>query len=660
MSHKHKKEHIRECRFNACERRADLQCRYCQEFFCREHRDAKIPGMPNFTSDLPYDRHLMKEWRKPGGHPCPDYYDYVEKKREFEGKKYAIALDRLIKSPPFERKPIYEPVNEEEEPTKFEPITEEDKKGTNAPPKNIYKKPKPFYPHKDNDKKIHRKFNFKSLLIKSAIILAIILIIFIGVFLAISYQPNNIIYFNETRIVDKNVTDRVSLNVSISQYSIINDPDHSSNISVLGYLKEEYTIINSESSSITKYISDDYDNKIKLSLGLSASFSAGPYFVKNSTTNQTYRIIGILKNTNNGLRIDVNSITLEEHPYKEVNRIESKEEIVTINNTVPGKMNLSFGLNRISFIFGCTDDERRYNFGCIKIVECSDGTLEPECSDTKPFQCIGGSLVENSTICGCDKNATIDKDGCRSILCTDGTIEPKCSTTKPYQCINNTLIKNSTKCGCPEDYKVKNNDCVKIQRCDDRTIYDECSITKPLYCEEGDLINKASKCGCSWGDYPDGELCITKERAVEKQIFYYTNEERNSEGKKSLTWDDKLSNIAREHSTDMGENDFFAHENLDGEDPTDRARRAKYPLYKNLGGGYYSEGIAENIGMMPTGNVEGMGYISDTPESVGRAQVDSWMDSTGHRENILDDGYDKIGVGCYYDGQYYICTQNFW
>lgn len=147
---------------------------------------------------------------------------------------------------------------------------------------------------------------------------------------------------------------------------------------------------------------------------------------------------------------------------------------------------------------------------------------------------------------------------------------------------------------------------------------------------------------------------------IEQAIFKHTNEERKSAGISLLKLDTKLSDIARAHSEDMAANDFFAHTNLKGEDPTERAIKKGYNVHKELGGGWYSDGIAENIGKMPTGNVEGVGYISRTAESIARAQVDSWMDSPGHRANILNSRYDIIGIGVAYDGHlYYISTQNF-
>ena len=115
---------------------------------------------------------------------------------------------------------------------------------------------------------------------------------------------------------------------------------------------------------------------------------------------------------------------------------------------------------------------------------------------------------------------------------------------------------------------------------------------------------------------------------IEKAILKYTNVERKSYGLEELTWDNQLGQIARAHSEDMIKNDFFDHINLKGEDPTDRAKKAGFSRTKQLGGGWYSDGIAENIGKMLTGNVVKQ--------------------------------YTYLGVGVAYDGLYYVATQNFW
>ncbi len=147
---------------------------------------------------------------------------------------------------------------------------------------------------------------------------------------------------------------------------------------------------------------------------------------------------------------------------------------------------------------------------------------------------------------------------------------------------------------------------------------------------------------------------------LEKAVFKYSNIERSKEGLNELKFDDKLGEIAQSHSKDMVQRNFFDHINPDSEDPTARASRMGFTKTKPLGGGSYSVGIAENIGMMPTGDVTGIGYVSNDVESLAKAQVKSWMRSPGHRANILDSQYSHLGVGVAYDGTYYYFTQNFW
>jgi uncharacterized protein YkwD len=146
---------------------------------------------------------------------------------------------------------------------------------------------------------------------------------------------------------------------------------------------------------------------------------------------------------------------------------------------------------------------------------------------------------------------------------------------------------------------------------------------------------------------------------VEQAILLYTNQERQEQGLPALAWDAALASVARAHSTDMAGNAFFSHTNPAGQDPTARAVAAGYPVRRDLGGLRYSIGIGENIGKMPTGNVVGHGYVENDPQSVARALVQAWMDSPGHRENILNAQYARIGVGVAYDGTYYLGTQDF-
>ena len=94
---------------------------------------------------------------------------------------------------------------------------------------------------------------------------------------------------------------------------------------------------------------------------------------------------------------------------------------------------------------------------------------------------------------------------------------------------------------------------------------------------------------------------------------------------------------------------IFYYDHRKGEGPTERAQRAGYVCRKDYGS-YYLEGVAENI------------YLSDlylTAANQARQTVQSWMDSPGHRINLLDVRFDKEGIGvALVGGQLYI-TQNF-
>lgn len=168
---------------------------------------------------------------------------------------------------------------------------------------------------------------------------------------------------------------------------------------------------------------------------------------------------------------------------------------------------------------------------------------------------------------------------------------------------------------------------------------------------------------------------------MEQLIAEGTNAERIMNGLSALVWDEQLARIARGHSQDMAEQDFFSHRNLEGEGPGERARRKGFTRRKCIDKKRYVEairdehnriigercvthmtlsGVGENIGKMPYGNVRGVGYVENTSPSVAAALVRSWMRSPGHRKNVLMPAYTHLGVGVAFDGRYYVATQNFW
>lgn len=136
--------------------------------------------------------------------------------------------------------------------------------------------------------------------------------------------------------------------------------------------------------------------------------------------------------------------------------------------------------------------------------------------------------------------------------------------------------------------------------------------------------------------YPGDIITIPEKdssvRAYEKEVVRLVNEERVKAGVKPLTEDWELSRVARYKSQDMRDNNYFSH--------TSPVYGSPFDMIKNFGITYRSAG--ENIAR---------GQIN--PQAV----VKAWMNSSGHRKNILNASYTKIGVGYVADGRYW--TQMF-
>ena len=111
---------------------------------------------------------------------------------------------------------------------------------------------------------------------------------------------------------------------------------------------------------------------------------------------------------------------------------------------------------------------------------------------------------------------------------------------------------------------------------------------------------------------------------MEDHAFDAINQERKAHGLHPLAHADDLSAIAREHSRDMITRHYFAHRSPDGDDLRDRFARNGINRWRHI-----AENIAYNLG------------YSD-PVMVA---VENWMQSQGHRQNILDPRLTESGVG---------------
>lgn len=120
--------------------------------------------------------------------------------------------------------------------------------------------------------------------------------------------------------------------------------------------------------------------------------------------------------------------------------------------------------------------------------------------------------------------------------------------------------------------------------------------------------------------------------AYEQKVVDLTNQERAKNGLPALKVDLTLSKMAREKSRDMSANGYFSH--------TSPTYGSPFDMMKKYGISYRYAG--ENIAMGQR-----------TPEEV----VKAWMNSEGHRKNILSPNFNYIGVGYVSQGNYW--TQEF-
>ncbi|GII55748.1 hypothetical protein Pth03_41370 [Planotetraspora thailandica] len=116
------------------------------------------------------------------------------------------------------------------------------------------------------------------------------------------------------------------------------------------------------------------------------------------------------------------------------------------------------------------------------------------------------------------------------------------------------------------------------------------------------------------------ESSSTGGTTIEQQVLSLTNAERAKAGCRPLKANAKLRAAAYGHSADMSAQNYFQHDSKDGRTFADRIKAA----------GYSYSAAAENIAE---------GYPT------AAAVVDGWMNSPGHRANILNCTYTDIGVG---------------
>jgi uncharacterized protein YkwD len=119
---------------------------------------------------------------------------------------------------------------------------------------------------------------------------------------------------------------------------------------------------------------------------------------------------------------------------------------------------------------------------------------------------------------------------------------------------------------------------------------------------------------------------LSIDKNSETKMFELVNNERVTRGGKALIWDTKLVVVAENYAALMWNNKYFGHYDKDGKDVGDRLQKANIN-YQIAG---------ENLALAPTVEIAHTGL----------------MNSEGHRENILEKRFKRIGIGVV-DNAYY-------
>jgi PKD repeat protein len=271
--------------------------------------------------------------------------------------------------------------------------------------------------------------------------------------------------------------------------------------------------------------------------------------------------------------------------------------------------------------------------------------------------CTDDSVTDGSTACGFNDNGTLMQ------VCTTGQWIDSDDCDDPDVCTNSTTQKGSTACSggfylqlCEDGQWSDTTDCILDGADDDGDLVDAaddpndadntvCGDSDSDGCDDCSVAGIFDPANDGWDENGDGtcELpldydCMNGANAATDPYrlqaciqFTYVNQDRDHFADESgnaapIRWNEYIWEVAVAHSIDMCESVFFAHTNLSGQNPSDRANAAGL-----------SYGLAENIA------------INHDP---GAAQYAFMEEPTcvGHRANVLEPKAIQAGIG------YHICN----
>ncbi len=237
----------------------------------------------------------------------------------------------------------------------------------------------------------------------------------------------------------------------------------------------------------------------------------------------------------------------------------------------------------------------------------------------------GSKSSASSASVFCQNGGCASKTSCQTNSCTDGTTCSNGNCTGSSNCAGNVYTYVTSPSG--GSYSDWLNSILS------RYYKSSCPKTTPT----GTTSSKVTSSAPAASSKPASSSSASGSgySAFQTEVVNLVNQERTSRGLGALSVSSALTNTATLKSQDMAKNNYFSH--------TSPTYGSPFDMMKQFGISYRTAG--ENIAMGQT-----------TPAQV----MNAWMNSEGHRANILNSSFTKIGVGVARNtsGQYY-WTQQF-
>lgn len=138
------------------------------------------------------------------------------------------------------------------------------------------------------------------------------------------------------------------------------------------------------------------------------------------------------------------------------------------------------------------------------------------------------------------------------------------------------------------------------------------------------------------------------------------NRARRAARLRALAWSTPEARLAQAHADDMAERGYFDHVNPRGEDAAARGARMGMTcqrligttLLSGFGENLYVTGAFDAYRIVQHGLRSRVEYDWKAPETLAREAIRAWLDSPGHRANLLNGQYQRHGVGVARDDQH--------